>query len=90
MFPIVWVNNIQIEIYLSTAEAEYISIGQSMRYLVPSRQIKLDVSSLIEVQFDSCNSYTTTFDDSIGAIELTEEPQYKPRTKHIFCKMSSF
>ena len=37
--PIVWVSKMQIEIALSTTEAEYISLSQSMRDLIPLRHI---------------------------------------------------
>ena len=38
-FPIVWVSKIQTEKDLSTTEAEYISLIQSMRYFIPLRHI---------------------------------------------------
>ena len=39
---------------------------------------------------DSYNSYTTTFEDNKGAIELAKEPKYRPRTKHISIKWHHF
>ena len=52
-----------------TTEAEYISLSQRKRDLIPLRQIMLDVSSVLRIKCDSCNSYTTTFEDNKGAIE---------------------
>jgi hypothetical protein len=37
--PIIWLSKIQTQIALSTMEAEYISLSQSMRYLIPIREI---------------------------------------------------
>ena len=88
--PIVWVSKIQTEIYLSTTEAEYISLSQSMRYFIPLRHIMLEVSSVFGMKFDLCNSYTTTFEDNKGAIEFATEPKYIHRTKHISIKWHHF
>ena len=68
--PIVCVSNMPIEIVLSTIEAEYISLSQSMKDLIPLRQNMLEVSSVFVKKYDSCNAYTMTFEDSTGAIKL--------------------
>ena len=56
----------QRERYLSTIKAEYISLSQSMRYLIQLRHIMLDVSSVFGTKCDSWNSYTTTFEENKG------------------------
>ena len=61
-----------------------------MRDLIPLRQIMLNVSSVFGEKFDSCNSYATTLKDNKGAIELSKEPKYIPRTKHISIKWHHF
>ena len=50
----------------------------------------LEVSSIFGMKCDSCNSYTTTFEENKGAIELEKEPKYRPRTKHISIKWHHF
>ena len=80
----------QTEIALSTTEVEYISLIQSMKYLISLRHIMLEVSSVSKMKFDSCNSYTTTFEDNKGATELAKEPKCSPRTKHISIKWHRF
>ena len=50
----------------------------------------LEVSSIFGMKFDSCNSYTTTFEDNKEAIELSKEPKYRPQTKHISIKWHNF
>ena len=69
----------QTEIYLSTTEAEYISLSQGMRYLTTLRHIMLEVSSVFGMKCDSYKSYTITFEDNKGAIELAKEPKYRPK-----------
>ena len=89
-FPIVWVSKVQTEIALSKTEAEYISLSQSMRYFIPLRKIMLEVSSVFGMKCDLCNSYTVTFEDDNGAIELVKEPKYKSRTKNLSIKWYHF
>ena len=89
-FPIVWVSKMQTEIALLTTEAEYISLSQSMRDLIPLRHIMLEVSSVFGMKCDSCNSYTTTFEDNKGEIELEKEPKIQTSNKTSFHQMASF
>ena len=51
-FPIVWVSKMQIEIVLSTNEAEYTSLSQSMRDLILLIHIMLEVSSVFGMKYD--------------------------------------
>ena len=88
--PIIWVSKMQTEIALSTTEVEYISLSKSMRDLIPLLHIMLEVSSLFGMRCDSCNSYTTTFEDNKGAIESAKEPKYRLQTKHISIKWHHF
>jgi len=67
-----------------------ISLSQSMRDLIPLRQILMDVAKVFGMKCDPCNSYMTTFEDNKGAIELAKEPKYRPRTKHISIKWHHF
>ena len=80
----------QTEIALLTTEAEYIILSQSMRDFIPLRHIILEVSSVFGIRCDSWNSYTTTFEDNKGEIELAKEPKYRPRTKHLSIKWLHF
>ena len=88
-FRTVWVSKMQTEIALSTTKAEYISLIQSMKYLIPLRKIMLDVSIVFGVKYDSCNSYTTTLEKK-RAIELAKEPKYKTQTIHLSIKWHHF
>ena len=88
--PIVWVGKMKTEIALSTTESEYIIMSQSMIDLIPLRHIMLENSIVFGIKCDSCNSYTTNFEDNKGAIELAKEPKYRPRTKHISIKWDHF
>jgi hypothetical protein len=41
--PIIWVSKMQTQIALSTMESEYIALYQSMRYLIPIREIPKEI-----------------------------------------------
>ena len=88
--PIVWLSKMHIEIALSTNKAEYISLSQRMRDLIQLRHFMLDVSSVFGMKCDSCNSCTTTSEYNKGATELSKEPKYRPRTKHLSIKWHHF
>ena len=60
-----------------------------MRDIIPLRLILVDVSSVLGMKFDYCNSYTTTFKENKGAIELSKEPKFIP-LKAYFRQMASF
>ena len=57
---------------------EYITMSQIMNYLIPLRHIMLELSSVFGIKCYSYNSYTITFEDNKGEIELTKEPKYRP------------
>ena len=60
-----------------------------MTYLIPLRCIMLLVSSVLGIKFDSCNSYTTTYEENKGRIESAKDPNNSTWTKQNH-KMESF
>ena len=65
-------------------------MSQSMRDMILFRHIILEVSSVFGMKCDSCNSYTTTFEDNKGSFELEKEPKYRPKTSHRSIKWNHF
>ena len=45
--PLLWVSKIQTQIALSTMEAEYVALSQSMRDLIPIRQILQEIMTVV-------------------------------------------
>jgi hypothetical protein len=88
---VIWVSKLQTEIALSTTEAEYIALSQSMRDLLPMRELLIEISKVI--QFDATKpavTHSTIFEDNNGAIALAQAPRITPRTKHIAVKYHHF
>jgi hypothetical protein len=66
--PLMWASKMQTQVALSTMEAEYIALSQSMRDLIPIREILKEVMTLV---FDktpsiSYHSHCKAFDDTVG------------------------
>ena len=81
---ITWKSKMQTIIALSSTEAEYVSLSQSMREAIP-------IMGLIDEMRDKgiikpspkTNVKCKAFEDNLGAIELARLPKMRPRTKHI-------
>ena len=55
-----------------------------MRDFIPFRPTVLDVSWIFGMKYFPCKSYTTTFGDNKGSVELAEELEYRPQKIYIF------
>ena len=88
--PIVCKSQMQSEIALSTTEAEYIALSQSLRDLIPLRSILTELGKIMNFKIDTPITHSTVFEDNNGALELAREPKYRPRTKHISIKYHHF
>jgi len=82
--PIYWTSKLQTQIALSTTEAEYMSLSQALRDMIPImnllREIKdrgLPIASAVP------RVHCKAFEDNSGALELARLPKLRPRTKHI-------
>lgn len=67
--PFMWASKTQTQVALSTMEAEYIALSQSMRDLIPIREILKEVMLIV---FDkspsiSYHSHCKAFDDTVGS-----------------------
>ena len=88
--PLIWASKLQSEISLSTAEAEYIALSQSLREIIPLMGLLKE----IKVHFDLNNNIPeircTVFEDNNSCIALTKAPRMNPRTKYIALKYHHF
>jgi len=71
-FPILWVSKLQTCISLSTTEAEYIALSQSLRHAIPIMQL---LQELKDQGFHQTNATPVVpckaFEDNSGALELS-------------------
>ena len=88
---IYWSSKLQTEIALSTTEAEYICLSQSLRTTITLMRLFKELEKRIP-NFDALPPLVrcTAFEDNSGAIELAKAPKLRPRTKHINIKYHHF
>ena len=82
--PIIWASKLQSQVALSTTEAEYISMSQSLRDVIPIMELLQEMRELGHPVI--CTEpvvYCKVFEDNSGALELARLPKLRPRTKHI-------
>jgi len=81
--PLLWCSKLQSEIALSTVEVEYITLPQSMRDLLPTKQLLKELQNFFNLPTSTTTTISSVFEDNTGAIELARCPKMRPRTKHI-------
>ena len=69
---------------MSTTEAEYIALSQSLRDAIPIMNLILEMKQKgYEVYSKTPRVFCTAFEDNNGALELARTPKMRARTKHI-------
>jgi hypothetical protein len=99
--PLLWGSRLQTETALSTMEAEYIALSQSMRELIPIREVILEMQKTVfgGRQVLACRSHSkiyeelpmsTVYEDNNACLKFATAPKMSPRTKHIAVKYHFF
>ena len=91
--PLLWVSKLQTQIALSTMEAEYIELSQSMRDLISLRGVIMEVKHhTFDGNLDKLDMATisptfippsTVHEDNEACLKFATTPKMSPRTKHI-------
>jgi hypothetical protein len=82
--PITWASKLQTQIALSTTEAEYIVLSQSLREVIPMINLMTEMNRLGVCNYCTIPKlYCKAFEDNSGALELVKAPKMRPRTTHI-------
>jgi hypothetical protein len=89
--PIIWVSKLQTKIALSTTEAEYIALSQSLRDLILIRRLLAEASKGLHLQLKkNAIVHSTVFVDNNGALAIAKSPRMSLHTKHITIKYHHF
>jgi hypothetical protein len=89
--PLIWKSQLQESISLSTQEAEYSALSQSMRTLLPLRSLLLEVTAAIGVPETICSTiHARAFEDNQGAFLLATAQRITNRTKYYAVKFHHF
>ena len=82
--PVTWSSKLQTIVALSSTEAEYVSLSQSMREVLPMIGLINEIrDNEFDVRTTDPQVHCKAFEDNMGAIELSKLPKMRPRTKHI-------
>jgi len=89
--PIVWKSQLQKEIALSTTEAEYTGLSYALREAIPIMDLLKEMKQKgISVNSEKAKAHIKVYEDNAGAIEIAREKKYRPRTKHLNCRLHHF
>ena len=89
--PLIFKSKLQTEIALSTFEAEYIALSQSMRESLPRRNLLQEVGKILKLDFVKHGlMQSTVFEDNNGALGLATSPKLTSQAKHIVVKYYFF
>ena len=82
--PILWASQLQAIIALSTTEAEYIGLSRAIQDILPSIRLLNELHQMgYPVPCHEPMVHCRVFEDNSGALEIANNPKYRPRTKHI-------
>lgn len=89
--PIIWKSKLQTQVALSSCEAEYIALSDSLLEVKPMMALLDEMKSYgFDVVSTEPTVYCKAFEDNSGALELARTPKLRPRTKHINIKYHHF
>ncbi len=89
--PIIWKSQLQTEIALSSTEAEYTGLSYSLREAIPIMDLLTEMKQKgISISDKKAKVRIKVYEDNAGAIEIAREKKYRPRTKHLNCKLHHF
>jgi transposase InsO family protein len=89
--PLVWTSKLQTTIALSTQNAEYVALSQSLRDLVPIREMLLDLAGTLNIGTDiPIVTQSKAFEDNAAALQFALSGKLTPQNKHIATKYHWF
>ena len=89
--PIIWKSQLQTEICLSSAEAEYVAMSQALRQALPLIHLLKEFNCVLpEVECSPPSFKCKVYEDNTACISIAESEKFTPRTKHIALKYHWF
>ena len=85
-YPITFVSKLQPEYVLSTTEAEYIALSQSMREVIPMMQLMEEIHDYMDIPLRKPIVKCTVFEDNNGAWTVANNQRVTSRTKYFQVK----
>ena len=89
-YPLTWCSKLQSEIALSTTEAEYNALSQSLREVIPLITLLNELKEIFPIHNPTPEIHCKVWEDNNGALSLAQNQKFSPRTKHISIKYHHF
>jgi hypothetical protein len=89
--PLIWKSQLMPEIALSTLEAEYQALSQSIRQVIPIRSLIIELTAGLEISTELQSTiHSRVFEDNNGALLLATSQRITSRTKYFLVKWHFF
>ena len=75
---------------MSTTEAEYIALSQSMREVIPFMHLIKEINNVFATNTNVPLFHCKVFEDNESCISIATKQKFSPRTEHIALKYHHF
>ena len=89
--PIMYKSQLQNECALSSTESEYTGLSYALRDAIPIMNLLKEMKAVgMPVRSSKAKVHCKVFEDNSGALEIAKIAKYRPRTKHLNCRLHHF
>ena len=89
--PILWKSQLQTEVALSSTESEYTGLSYALRDAIPIMNLFKEMKKMgLPIKSSATKVSCKVFEDNTGALEIARTPKFRPRTKHLNCRLHFF
>ncbi len=89
--PITWKSQLQTEFALSSTESEYTGLSCALREAIPVMELLNEMKANgFKVHTATPEVHCKVFEDNSGALEMARTCKFRPRTKHLNCRLHHF
>ena len=89
--PLIWKSQLQTEIALSSTKSEYTELSYALREAIPLMALLEELKEQgFPVDQTKALIQCKVFEDNSGAIENATNHKWRPRTKHLNCRLHHF
>jgi hypothetical protein len=88
---VTWASKLQREVALSSTEAEYNALSESLRHVIHLMSLVEEIRAHgWQTTKEAPKVHCKVFEDNAGALEMARLPKMRPRTKHLCVKLHHF
>ena len=89
--PILWKSQLQNEVALSSTESEYTGLSYALRDAIPIMNFFKEMMAVgMPIKSSRAKVHCKVFEDNSGALEIARVAKFRPRTKHLNCRLHHF